>query len=157
MPRDPKMRKARSGPKEKAADPRVTRKGRESMCKLFGGVEDILPTPNRVIDAPFDCMLVAYKDSKLRIRIAVCRLHLKRRLISGWDAALRPTQACHGAFAPTTAWRPGAGFRLILHVCAHNNFPALAGTLRGVCGWAYGRPERASGGPASQSNSVGAV
>jgi hypothetical protein len=54
------------------------------MCKLCGGVEDILPTPNRVIDAPFDCMLVAYKDSNPRIRIAVHRLHLKRGIDARW-------------------------------------------------------------------------
>jgi hypothetical protein len=61
MPRDPKMLKARSVPKEKAADSRVTRQRNGRRRKFFGLVEDILPTPNTVIDASPDCRLRASK------------------------------------------------------------------------------------------------
>jgi len=44
-----------------------------------------------------------------------------------------------------------------LHVCAKDNFMAQAGSFRGVCGWARGRSEPYSRGPASESSGVGAL
>src|ERR1700730_8758426 len=71
MPRDPRMRKARSGPKEKAAGRTITRTRNASRCKLCGLGEDILPTPNTVPDAPLDRMLFALRHLEPRTRLAV--------------------------------------------------------------------------------------
>src|ERR1700694_3163723 len=71
MPRDPRMGKARSGPKEKAAGRTITRARNASRCKLCGLGEDILPTPNTVPDAPLDRRLLASRHLQPRTRIAV--------------------------------------------------------------------------------------
>src|ERR1700724_220448 len=71
MPRDPRMGKARSGPKEKAAGRTIMRARNASRCKLCGLGEDNLPTPNTVPDAPLDRRLIASGHSKPRTRIAV--------------------------------------------------------------------------------------
>jgi hypothetical protein len=47
-----RIRKARSGPKEMAAEPRVTRKRKGKHVQIVGLIEDIVHTPNTVIDAP---------------------------------------------------------------------------------------------------------
>src|ERR1700694_479274 len=96
MPRDPRMGKARSGPKEKAAGRTIARARNASRCKLCGLGEDILPTPNTVPDAPLDRRLIASRHLQPRTRIAVQPLSQSlcgRPPRQAWEAQVERFQA----------------------------------------------------------------
>src|SRR5258708_2967622 len=75
------MRKARSGPKEKAAGRTITPNSKASRCKFSGLGQDILPTANTLTDAPLDPLLLASRHLKPRTRIAV---QLLSQSLRGW-------------------------------------------------------------------------
>src|ERR1017187_5216929 len=61
-PQDPRMHKARSGPKEKQVEEGIVCECRGIVCKLYGRVDYILPTRNNVSYVRLHRMLVASKN-----------------------------------------------------------------------------------------------